>query len=88
MNYQRLFLTNLDFIEEKFKSITYQERTKLLNEIPVLAVRHFQYKVQVFFKELIQDGPIGKTKYYALLIEFKERESPHVHAFIWILDLF
>ena len=31
------------------------------------------------------DGPLGKTK-YALRVEFQERGSPHVHAFIWILN--
>ena len=35
-------------------------------------VWHFQYKVEVFFKEIILDGPFGKTKYYAILIEFQE----------------
>ena len=40
----------------------------------------------MFFKELILDGPLGKTKYYVLRIEFQEKGSPHVHAFIWILD--
>ena len=32
------------------------------------------------------DGPLGKTKYSALRVEFQERGSPHVHAFIWILN--
>ena len=49
-------------------------------------VRHFQYKVEVFFKEIILDGPLGKTKYYAIRIEFQERGSPHVHSFIWIFN--
>ena len=42
--------------------------------------------MKVFFKEIVLDGPLGKTKYYALRIEFQERGSPHVHAFVWILD--
>ena len=42
--------------------------------------------MQVFFKEIVLDGPLRKTKYYALRIEFQERGSPHVHAFVWILD--
>ena len=42
--------------------------------------------MQVFFQEIVLVGPLGKTKYYALRIEFQERGSPHVHAFIWILD--
>ena len=79
-------LNNLGFSDNELKNLSYQERTKLLNENQVLVARHFQYKVQVFFKELILDGPLGKTKYYALHNEFQERGSPHVHAFIWILD--
>ena len=45
----------------------------LLNNNPVLVARHFQYKVEVFFKDIIFDGPLGKTKYYAICIEFQER---------------
>ena len=63
-------LNNLGFSDEELKNLSYQERTKLLNENPVLVARHFQYKVQVFFKELILDGPLGKTKCYALRIDF------------------
>ena len=33
----------------------------------------FWYKVKVFFKEIIIDYPLGKTKYYAILTEFQER---------------
>ena len=47
---------------------------------------NFQYNVQVFFKEIIIDGPLGKTKYYVIRIEFPERGSPHVHSFRWILN--
>ena len=38
--------------------------------------RYFQYKVEVFCKEIILDGPLGKTKYYAIRIAFQERSSP------------
>ena len=40
----------------------------------------------MFFEDIILDGSFGKTKYYAICIEFQERGSPHVHSFIWILD--
>ena len=55
----------------------------MLNNNPVLVARHFQYKAEIFFKDIIIDGPLGKTK-YALRIESQERCSPHVHSFIWI----
>ena len=28
---------------------------------------------------------MGKTKYFALQVEFQEKGSPYVNAFIWIL---
>ena len=68
-------LNNLGLSDKELKNLSHQERTKLLNENPVLVARYFQYKVQVFLKKLILDGPLGKTKYYAVHIEFQERES-------------
>ena len=66
-------LINLNLIDEEIRNLTYQQRIKLLNDNPVLVARHFQYKMQVFFKEIVLDGPFGKTKYNALRIEFQER---------------
>ena len=79
-------LNNLGPSDEELKNLSYQERCNLLNNNPVLVSRHFQYKIEVFFKEIILDGPLGKTKYYAIRIEFQERGSPHVHSFIWIFN--
>ena len=79
-------LNNLNLTDEEVRNLTYQQRIKLLNDNPVLVARHFQYKVQVSFKEIVLDGPLGKIKYYPLRIEFQERGSCHVHAFVWILD--
>ena len=59
----------------------------MLNKNPVLVARHFQYKVEVFFKEITLGDPLGKTKYYAMRIEFQERGSPYVHSFIWIFNV-
>ena len=49
--------------------------------------RHFQCKVEVFFKEIIPDSPLVKTKLYAIRIEFQEKGIPHVHSFIWIFSV-
>ena len=48
--------------------------------------KHFQYKIEVFFKEIILDGLLGKTKYYAIRIEFQEMGSPNVNLFICIFN--
>ena len=66
--------------------MAYHQRSQLLKSNPVLVARHFQYRVEVFFKEIIIDGPLGKTKYYAIRVEFQVRGLPHVHCFLWVMN--
>ena len=42
--------------------------------------RHFQYRVEVLFKEIGVNGPLGKVTYYAIRVEFQVRGSPHIHS--------
>ena len=72
--------------EDEIQDLSYQNRCKLLNKNPVLVSRHFQLRVEMFFKEIILDGPLGKTKYYAIRVEFQVRGSPHIHSFFWIVN--
>ena len=53
---------------------------------PVLVARHFLFRVEVFYKEIILDGPLGKTNYYVIRVEFQVCGSPHIHSFIWIAN--
>ena len=57
----------------------YHERCDTLNKNLVLVTRHFQYRVEILFKVIILDGPLGKTQYCAIQVEFQVRESPHIH---------
>ena len=66
----------------ELNNLSYQERCNLLNTNTVFVAGHFQYKVEVFLKETILDGSLGKIKHYAIRIEFREKASPHVHSFI------
>ena len=72
--------------EEDINDISYFERCRYLNLNPVLLARHFQYRVEAFFKEIIVDGPLGKVIYYAIRVEFQVRGSPHIHSFLWVLN--
>ena len=45
-------LHNVGLSDEELQNLSYQERTKLLHENPVLVARRFQYKVQCFSKSL------------------------------------
>ena len=71
--------TSIYFLKiRNYKNLSYQERCNLLIDNPVLIARHFQYKVEVFFKEIILDGLLRKKKYYVIHIEIQERGSPPV----------
>ena len=75
-------LNNLGLSDEELKNLS----CNLLNNNPVLVARHFQYKVEVFFKETISDAFLGEIKNYAICIEFQEWGSPHAHSFTWIFN--
>ena len=62
------------------------DRCGLLNSNPILVAKHFQYRVEVFFKKIIADGPLGKLSIYAIDVEFQVRGLPHVHCFIWLVN--
>ena len=79
-------LNNLGLSDNELKNLSYQERCNLVNNNTELVARHFPYKIEIFSKEIILDGPLGKTKYYAIRIEFQESDTPHVHSFICIFN--
>ena len=80
-------LNTLRLSDKKIKVLSYQEWCNLWNNNPVKETRYFHNKVEVFLKEIINDAPLGKTKYYAISIECQERGTPHVHSFICIFNV-
>ena len=72
--------------DDEIETMNYHDRTNILNSNPVLLMRHFQYRVETFFKEIVIDGPLGKVKYYAIRVEFQVRGSPHIHSLLWVLN--
>ena len=74
--------------DEELEALSYHERCEMLNLNPVIVAKHFQYRVETFFMEVLltNANPIGKIVYYALRIEFQMRGSPHLHALIWTSD--
>ena len=70
-------LNGKDVSSEEISSMSYFEKCELLNSNPVLLARHFQYRVESFFKEIVLNGPLGKVIYYVIRVEFQTRGSPH-----------
>ena len=83
-------LTKLDgqhLTDEEIQNLSYFERCKILNSNPVFVARDFQYRVEIFFTEiLVGNDATGKLKYYAIRVEFQFRGSAHIHSFLWILN--
>ena len=52
------------------ENLVYHDRCRLLNSNVVLVARHFQYWVEIFFKEIAVDGSLKKTKYCAIRVVF------------------
>ena len=71
--------------DDDIHSMNCFDKTKILNSNPVLLARHFQYRVEVFFKEIVSDGTLGKIKHYAIRVEFQFRGSPHIHSLVWVI---
>ena len=73
---------------EEVEALSYDEKCSLFNLNPLIVAKHFQYRVETFFTEILltNANPIGKIIYYALRIEFQMRGSPHLHALIWTSD--
>ena len=71
-------------LKEDLNNLSNMERCDVLNKNPVFMAKHFQYRVETFFKEIIINGPLGKVTYHAIRVEFQFRGSPHIHSFLWI----
>ena len=72
---------------EEISALSYFQKCELLNSNPVLLARHFQYRVEMFFKNIVMNGTLGKIVYYIIRVEFQTRGSPHVHCLLWAKDM-
>ena len=67
-------IKQLGLSKGRLKNLGYQEWCNLLNNKPVLLARHFWYKVEVFFEQIILDDPLGKQTQNGMLhiLNFKK----------------
>ena len=54
--------------EDQVNALSYVERCQMLNANPVVVAKHFQHRVESFFREALLNkiNPKGKITYYAL----------------------
>ena len=72
----------LNLTDAQVDALPYNERCSTLNLNSVVVAKHFQYRVETFFAEVLltQANPIGKIVHYGLCTEFQIRGSPHLHG--------
>ena len=58
--------------DEEIDNLSYNEKCSLLNLNPVIVAKHFQHRVETFFKDVLLSNvkPIGKIVYYARFSTF------------------
>ena len=78
----------LEITENDAKCLSWEMKTKILNNNPVLAVKLFENRVQALFDCYLKSDahPIGFITDYVIKIEFQARGSPHAHCLLWIKD--
>ncbi|XP_078312811.1 uncharacterized protein LOC144619258 [Crassostrea virginica] len=74
--------------EKEIDGMSFEEKSELLRSNPVTAARHFEHRLQSFFKSFLLScaEPLGKIKHYSYRIEFQKRGSPHAHIVLWTED--
>ncbi|XP_064625952.1 uncharacterized protein LOC135486782 [Lineus longissimus] len=79
-------LLNSSDPKRNIEDLSFQEKSKLLQENPVLAARMFDHRVHVLFHQLLlsKAEPLGKVVDYFWRTEFQCRGSPHIHCLLWI----
>ena len=75
--------------DEDVLALSWEEKSRYLRSDPVTAARHFDTRVQLFFKYILinkQLNPLGDIVDYKYRIEYQLRGSPHVHMLAWVKD--
>ena len=77
-------IKGLNIADRVIPYVRYPERCDIVNRNPSLMFQRFQYQANLFFKKIIFYGPLGRNSYYAVLVEFLVRRSPHIQS--WLLN--
>ena len=75
-----------ELTDTDIESMTWQEKTKLVQKDPVTCSRYFDHRVNEFLNTVLKSKcePIGKVRDYFYRVEFQQRGSPHIHMLVWV----
>ena len=73
--------------DDDIAALSYDEKSSMLRNDPVLAVQHFDHRLKAFFKDvLVGASALGPVRHHFYRIEFQMRGSPHAHCLLWTAD--
>ena len=78
----------VNYSDEDVAALSFDEKSNWLRRNPVTAARHFQYRLNSFFQDVLKSKakPLGEIVDYAIRVEFQSRGSPHAHCVLWVKD--
>ena len=81
-------LKGQEISDTEIENMTYDEKCKMLHSNPVVVAKHFQYRLECLFRDVLlgSGNPVGKVLYDAIRTECQFRGSSYAHCFIWIKD--
>ena len=76
------------YTDDEIAGLSFEDKSNWLKCNPVTAARHFQYRLNAFFQDVLKSTakPLGEITDYAIRIEFQARGSPHAHCVLWVKD--
>ncbi|XP_061184994.1 uncharacterized protein LOC133193010 [Saccostrea echinata] len=75
-----------EYTDEQIESMTWFEKSKLVQKDPITCSRYFDHKFRMFMNSVLRSDhhPIGIVKDFFYRTEFQQRGSPHIHMIVWI----
>ncbi|MDY6841695.1 MAG: AAA family ATPase [Pseudomonadota bacterium] len=72
--------------DDDLMNLTWQEKSKLIQQDPVTCSRHFDYRIQILFRKVLlgELEPLGHVVDYFYRVEYQQRGSPHIHCLLWV----
>ena len=71
---------------EDINNMTWQQKSDLIQNYPVICATNFEHVVQLFIEDVLKSNlmPIGEMVYLFHSVEFQQRGLPHIHALFWV----
>ena len=77
---------NKTYTDTELENLNWEEKSRLIQNDPVICARHFDYQVDKFLQNFLLSSaaPLGNIADWFYRVEYQQRGSPHIHMLIWL----